>query len=152
MAQAGEALALLKDVAPPTFGSKTGINEFFHFDSAKAAEWGIEPEFLFPLLKSPGDSDRIPVDEGELKLKVFVCRLTKDELRAVGKLNALRYIEWGEQRVFASGAQTGQTWPHGAEVKGRKPGWQCCLSIGAAGPTLCQRIRRTPPSQVQRSR
>ena len=50
------------------------------------AEWGIEPEFLFPLLKSPGDSDRIPVDEDELKLKVFVCRLTKDELRAHGKL------------------------------------------------------------------
>lgn len=122
-AQAGDRLALLKDVAPPTFGSKTGINEFFHFDDTKAAAWGIEPEFLFPLLKSPGDSDRILVDEAELKLKVFVCRLTKDELRAQGKLNALRYIEWGEQQVFASGAQVGQTWPHGAEVKRRNPGW-----------------------------
>ena len=65
----------------------------------------------------------ILVDEDGLKLKVFVCRLTKDELRAHGKLNALRYIEWGEQQVFTSGAQTGLTWPHGAEVKGRKPGW-----------------------------
>lgn len=123
LAQTGEALALLKDVAPPSRGSLTGINEFYHLDEARIAELDIEPEFLFPLLKSPGDSDRIPVDEGELKLKVFVCRLTKDELRAAGKLNALRYIEWGEQQVFASGAQTGQTWPHGAEVKGRKPGW-----------------------------
>lgn len=123
LAEAGDRLALLKDVAPPSRGSLTGINEFYHLDEARITECGIESEFLFPLLKSPGDSDRIAVDESELKLKVFVCRLTKDELRAAGKLNALRYIEWGEQQVFASGAQTGQTWPHGAEVKGRKPGW-----------------------------
>ena len=123
LAQAGAGLAPLKNVAPPSRGSLTGINEFYHLDEARITEWGIESEFLFPLLKSPGDSDRIPVDESELKLKVFVCRLTKDELRAGGKLNALRYIEWGEQQVFASGAQTGQTWPHGAEVRGRKPGW-----------------------------
>ena len=123
LAQAGDKLALLKDVAPPSRGSLTGINEFYHLDEARIAEWGIEPEFLLPLLKSPGDSDRILVDEAGLKLKVFVCRLTKDELRAQGKLNALRYIEWGEQQVFTSGAQTGLTWPHGAEVKGRKPGW-----------------------------
>jgi hypothetical protein len=123
LAEAGDKLALLKDVAPPSRGSLTGINEFYHLDETRIAEWGIEPEFLFPLLKSPGDSDRILVDEAELKLKVFVCRLTTDELRARGKQNALRYIEWGEQQVFASGAQTGQTWPHGAEVKGRKPGW-----------------------------
>lgn len=123
LTQAGDKLALLRDVAPPSRGSLTGINEFYHLDEAHIAEWSIEPEFLLPLLKSPGDSDRILVDEDGLKLKVFVCRLTKDELRAHGKLNALRYIEWGEQQVFTSGAQTGLTWPHGAEVKGRKPGW-----------------------------
>lgn len=120
---AGDKLALLRDLAPPTFGSKTGINEFFHFDSAKVEQWSVEREFLFPLLKSPGESDRILIDEADLRLKVFVCRLTKEELRAQGKLNALRYIEWGERQVFASGAQTGLTWPHGAEVRGRKPGW-----------------------------
>jgi hypothetical protein len=123
LAQAGDRLALLKDVAPPSFGSLTGVNEFYYLDEARIADWGIEPEFLLPLLKSPGDSDRIQVDKDELGLKVFVCRLTKDELRTQGKSNALRYIEWGEQQVFGSGAQLGQTWPHGAEVRGRKPGW-----------------------------
>jgi methylase of polypeptide subunit release factors len=121
--QAGDRLALLRDVAPPTFGSKTGINAFFHFDDDKIAEWNIEPEFLFPLLKSPGESDRIPIDEADLRLKVFVCRRTKDELRVQGKTNALRYIEWGEQQVFTSGRQAGLTWPHGAEVRNRRPGW-----------------------------
>ncbi|MBE2233210.1 MAG: N-6 DNA methylase [Anaerolinea sp.] len=123
LAAAGDKLALLRDIAPPTFGSKTGINEFFHFNPAKIEQWNIEPEFLFPVLKSPGDSDRILIDEAGLRLKVFVCRLTKDELRAQGKLNALRYIEWGEHQVFVSGAQAGLTWPHGAEVRARKPGW-----------------------------
>ncbi len=121
--EAGDRLALLRDVAPPTFGSKTGINAFFHFGDEKITEWDVEPEFLFPLLKSPGESDRIPIDEDALRLKVFVCRLTKGELRARGKTNALCYVEWGERQVFTSGRQAGLTWPHGAEVRNRKPGW-----------------------------
>ena len=76
-----------------------------------------------PLLKSPGDSPDILIDVTELRYKVFVCRLTKDELAQQGKRNALRYIEWGEKQVFTSGTQAGLTWPHGAEVHGRNPGW-----------------------------
>ena len=121
--EVGDKLALLRDVAPPARGSLTGNNEFYHFDDDRIAEWGIEPEFLFPLLKSPGESDRIPIDEADLRLKVLVCQQTKDELRAQGKTNALRYIEWGDQQIFASGRQVGLTWPHGAEVRNRKPGW-----------------------------
>jgi methylase of polypeptide subunit release factors len=117
--QAGARLALLGEIAPPTFGSKTGINEFFHLDAEKAAEWGIEPEFLFPLLKSPGESDRILIDEANLRLKVFVCRVTKEELLRQGKLNALSYIEWGERQIFADG----RPWSEGIEVQNRKPGW-----------------------------
>ena len=121
--QAGDQLALLRGVAPPARGSLTGNNEFYHFDDERIAEWNIEPEFLFPLLKSPGESDRVLIDKCSLPLKVFVCRLSKNELQGQGKTNALRYIEWGEQQVFTSGAQAGLTWPHGAEVRNRKPGW-----------------------------
>jgi len=121
--QAGNKLALLRDVAPPSFGSKTGINEFYHLEQEKIDELGIEPEFLFPLLKSPGETPNIQIEPEHLRLKVFVCRLTKEELRQHGKLNALRYIEWGEKQLFTSGVQAGMTWPNGAEVKNRKPGW-----------------------------
>lgn len=121
--QAGEQLAYLGEIAPPAFGSKTGINAFFHFDDEKIAKWDIESEFLFSLLKSPGDSDHIWINEEDLRLKVFICRMSKEQLIERGKINALRYIEWGEQQVFTSGAQAGLTWPHGAEVKNRKPGW-----------------------------
>ena len=121
--QAGGRLALLRDVAPPARGSLTGINEFYHLDDVRLSEWNIEQEFLSPLLKSPGESACIPIDESDLRLKVFVCRLAKEELQAQGREGALRYIEWGEQQVFTSGAQAGLTWPHGAEVRNRKPGW-----------------------------
>ncbi len=121
--QAGNKLALLRDVAPPNYGGKTGINEFYHLNKEKISEWGIEQEFLFPLLKSPGDSSDILIDITELGHKVFVCRMTKEELAHGGKFNALRYIEWGEKQVFTSGTQAGLTWPHGAEVRGRNPGW-----------------------------
>ena len=117
--EAGDRLALLRDVAPPARGSLTGRNEFYHLDDEKVSDWGIEPEFLFPLLKSPGESDRIPIDEDALELKVFICRLTKDGLRTQGKTNALRYIEWGEKQTTSGGVP----WPQGAEVRNRKPGW-----------------------------
>ena len=32
-------------------------------------------------------------------------------------------LSGGEKQVFPSGAQSGLTWPNGAEVRGRKPGW-----------------------------
>ncbi len=116
-------LTLLGQVAPPSRGSLTGINEFYHLSEAVIQQWGIESEFLLPLLKSPGDSDRILINQDELALKVFVCRRTKEELKQQGKIHALKYIEWGEKQVFPSGAQSGLTWPNGAEVRGRKPGW-----------------------------
>src|SRR5699024_567890 len=66
--QAGSKLALLRDVAPPSFGSKTGINEFFHLEPEKVDVWNIDPEFLFPLLKSPGETPNILIEPEELRL------------------------------------------------------------------------------------
>ncbi len=123
LTQAGDKLALLKDVAPPARGGTTRINEFFHLDRADIEHWRIEPEFLTALVKSPGESDRILVDPAELGLKLFVCRLTKDELRASGKTHALSYIEWAEGQEYDTGVQRGMKWPQGPWVKDRKPGW-----------------------------
>ena len=116
-----KAFCMLSQIAQVRRGSLTGINEFYHLTPEQAE--GIEPEFLKPLLKSPGESGFIPIDENQLSLRLFVCRLTKQELRKQGKTGALKYIEWGEKQVFQSGAQRGLTWPNGAEVKVRVPGW-----------------------------
>ena len=122
LAQSGK-LCLLSKIATAFMGSKSGINEFYHLSPERAEDLRIEPEFLKPLLKSPGESLFIPIEKKQLELRLFVCRLTKEELAKQGKNGALAYIDWGEKQVFKSGAQRGLTWPHGAEVKVRKPGW-----------------------------
>lgn len=123
LCQAGDRLALLRDVAPPARGGTTRINEFFYVDDATIERWGIDPEFCWPLIKSPSQTDTIIVDPESLDLKVFVCRKSKDELRAKGKKGALRYIEWGEQQEYGRGVQRGMKWPDGPWVKNRQPGW-----------------------------
>jgi len=121
--EAGDRLALLRDVAPPKFGSKTRINAFFHLDEETIKRWDIDLKFCWPLIKSPSETDTIRINPDDLSLKVFVCRKTKDELRAEGKLGTLRYIEWGEQQEYRRGVQQGMKWPAGPWVKNRQPGW-----------------------------
>lgn len=118
-----KTVCLLSEIAQVRRGSLTGINEFYHLTPEQANDRGIEPEFLKPLLKSPGESGFIPIDKKQLTLRLFVCRVTKPDLKKQGKTGALKYIEWGEKQVFQSGAQRGLTWPNGAEVKVRVPGW-----------------------------
>lgn len=76
-----EKLCPLAEIAEVSRGSLSGNNEFYHLTPQQAHERGIEPEFLQPLLKSPGESDFIPIDEKQIELRVFVCRLSKEELK-----------------------------------------------------------------------
>ena len=121
--EAGDRLALLRKVAPPARGGTTRINEFFYVDDETIERWGIDPEFCWPLIKSPGETDTIPINPDELSLRVFVCRKAKDELRQEGKLGTLRYIEWGENQEYKRGVQQGMKWPDGPWVRNRQPGW-----------------------------
>src|SRR5437870_2581014 len=106
------------------FGSKTGINEFYYLTAEQAQERNIESEFLFRLVRATDDaSHRILIDPDTLPRRVFVCRETKQELRKLGHTGSLKYIEWGERQRFTSGPLADITWPHGVEVKNRKPGW-----------------------------
>ena len=120
---AGDRMALLRDLAPPSRGGTTRINEFFHVSEGTIQRWGIDSEFCCFLIKSPSDTDTICINREDLGLKAFVCRLTKDELRAEGKSGTLRYIEWGEQQKYRTGAQLGMKWPSGPWVKNRQPAW-----------------------------
>lgn len=95
----------LKKVAELTSGIKTGVNEFFYFTEEKARHWGIEAEFLAPVIKSPRESDSITIASDELKQKLFVCNLSKGELTKQGKHGALSYIDWGEQQTTSEGTR-----------------------------------------------
>jgi len=154
LACSGQNLALLRDIAPPARGGTTRINEFFHVDSATIDQWGIDAEFCLPLIKSPGETSTILIEQSLLELKVFVCRKSKDELRKSKQLGTLAYIEWGEQQKYITGVQRGMKWPDGPWVQDRKPGWyalpesethQSCLFFTQAyGDRHIQRYCRTP--------
>ena len=90
-------LVKLGDIAEVRFGIKTGVNEFFYLTQETIQKWGIEEEFLKPVIKSPRECKNILVDPKDLKYKIFLCNKPKEDLAGT---NALKYIEWGERQNF----------------------------------------------------
>jgi len=97
-------------------GFTTGINHFFYlpnqyYDLIEKKDYYalipkvdgipnnllIEKKFLHPVLKSPKECKSICVKPSNLKIKVFVCNKSKEELR---DKKVLKYIEWGESQNF----------------------------------------------------
>ncbi|HPL67331.1 MAG TPA: N-6 DNA methylase [Smithellaceae bacterium] len=116
-------LCLLKDIAVPKRGGTTRINDFFHVDPEMANRFGIEDEYLLPLIKSPKETNTITVNTDDLKLRIFVCRRSIEELEELGHHGALKYIEWGEKQTYKKGEFKGLRWPEGTWVQKREPGW-----------------------------
>ena len=96
-----DKLVRLGDIAEVRFGLKTGANEFFYLTPDKIDEWGIEPEFLRPVMTSPRESRSLLVDAQSLPTKLFMCNWDKGGLSGTA---AREYILWGESRGFHSGS------------------------------------------------
>jgi hypothetical protein len=90
-------LVRLGDIAEVRFGIKTGANEFFYLDEERIEEWGIEQEFLRPVIKSPRECKTILIKPEDLKYEIFMCHKEKRELQGT---KALGYIKWGESQGF----------------------------------------------------
>ena len=90
-------LVRLGDIAEVRRGFTTGANEFFYLDEANIQEWGIEKEFLAPVIKSPKECTRIVIAPTDMKFKLFICH---DDRRELKDTNALKYIKWGESHGF----------------------------------------------------
>ncbi len=97
MEKGKDKLVRLGDVAEVRRGITTGANEFFYLDESTARQWGIEPEFLVPVIKSPRECRSILINPNTLKSKLFMCHKSKAELKGT---QALKYIEWGESQGF----------------------------------------------------
>lgn len=78
-------------------GYTTGANEFFYLDEKEIIYWGIEKEFLEPVIKSPRECKRLILNPNDLKYNIFICHKTKKELEGTA---ALEYIKWGESQRF----------------------------------------------------
>lgn len=109
-----EKLIPLKEIADIRRGYTTGINEFFYLTDEKVKHWGIEDEFLIPIVKSFKELERIRID---ISLKTNLClfRCNKEKKRLRGT-NALRYIKHGENQV----TEDGIPYPEVPSVRGRR--------------------------------
>ena len=92
-----DKLVRLGDVAEVRRGFTTGANEFFYLDAEGIQEWGIEAEFLKPVIKSPRACKSILVDPRQLQFKLFMCHADRAALAGTA---ALDYIEWGESQGY----------------------------------------------------
>ena len=92
-----DKLVRLGDIAEVRRGFTTGANEFFYLDDEKIQEWGIESEYLKPVIKSPRECKSIRVDPTQLQFKLFMCNADKTALASTA---ALEYIKWGETQGF----------------------------------------------------
>ncbi len=92
-----DKLVRLGDVAEVRRGFTTGANDFFYLDAETIQRWGIEDEFLKPVIKSPRECKSILIDPNQLKFKLFMCGKNKEDLDGTA---ALEYIEWGESQGF----------------------------------------------------
>lgn len=90
-------LVPLKSVAEVKRGFTTGANEFFYLTTEEAQAWGIEEEFLYPVVQSAKESHQLLINSQFLKYKLFVCHHEKNELL---EQNALAYIYSGESQLL----------------------------------------------------
>ncbi len=114
-----DKLVPLEKVADIRYGIKTGVNEFFYLTDDNIKHWGIEEEFLVPIVTSPKEVESLSIEPNQIKYKAFLCHKDKQELQKEGKLNARKYIEWGEGQLTT----TGMPWHRVPSVKGRKLWW-----------------------------
>ncbi len=92
-----DKLVRLGDVATVRRGVTTGANDFFFLTSERIAEFGIEPEYLSPVMTTPQESRSIAVDPTALPKRLFLCNKDKSDLAGTG---ALEYIKWGEEKEY----------------------------------------------------
>lgn len=118
-------LIQLKSIADISAGCYTGVNEFFYVKKHKITHWGIEDEFLVPVVRSPKEAPGIHIDESKLTTKLVLCKKSKDELANEQKQGILQYIKWGEKQFTKEKqkVKAGIPWPQVPTVKYRKPGW-----------------------------
>jgi hypothetical protein len=90
-------LVRLGDIAEVRRGFTTGANEFFYLDDETIRHWGIEEEFLKPVLRRPKECEGILVDPSCLEFKVFLCDRPKAALKGTA---ALEYIKHGEAQGY----------------------------------------------------
>jgi len=86
-------ITMLGEIAKINVGIITYANDFFILSDEQLKKWGIEKEYLRPILTSPRDLQFLDVKEEEAKNYLFYVNKPKNKLKGT---QALEYIKWGE--------------------------------------------------------
>jgi len=110
------------DLGKVRYPIKTGINKFFYLNVSDSWVNEIEPEFLVPAIKSSKDFRTMNFKRENIKYLLFICNMSKKELKEKNKNGAYKYIEWGETQKTVGRQKTaaGVPWPKVPSVNGRK--------------------------------
>jgi len=108
-----DKLVPLGEIADIRRGITTGKNKFFYLTKEQVEHWGIEDEFLKPVVESPKRCMGVVVNQREVDYFVFLCHKEKSELKGT---RALKYIQWGENQRRGDGV----SWADGQTVKVRR--------------------------------
>ncbi len=130
----------LEDFGRVRYPLKTGINRFFYVNSETIRHFGIESEFLFPVLKSTKEITHLSQNSTGFSTLLFSCSLSLAELKKRKKYGALSYIQWGskQQSGVRQKRQQPVYWPDIPSVQGR-PFWYQCQPLTPAH-LLCPRF------------
>ena len=82
----------LKEIADVRRGYTTGANEFFYLDKERIKLWGIENQFLEPVLTSP-KGIKVKIERCDISDWILIVDMPKEQLASY---NVLKYIEYGE--------------------------------------------------------
>jgi type I restriction-modification system DNA methylase subunit len=85
-------MIMLKEIADVRRGYTTGANEFFYLDKEKIKLWGIENQFLEPVITSP-KGVKVKLKDSDISDWILIVDQPKDQLASY---NVLKYIEYGE--------------------------------------------------------
>jgi len=120
-----DKLVFLRKVADVEFGAHTHLDEFFMLDKQKAQKLKIEKKYLQKIIRGISSISKPILDPKDLDQYLFVCRVTKKELRKKGHTQALKYINWGEKQTAKIRQQRKKKirYPEVSGVKKNQPGW-----------------------------
>jgi len=121
-----EKFVFLGDLCSFEYGTKPGIVEFFILDTEKIKHYGIEEQFIHPIITSTREIENLTIEKKKISKFVFSCPHSKSFLRSNKLRGALSYIEWGEAQISVKGAShtvAGIPWPDVTSVSTNKPYW-----------------------------
>lgn len=107
-----QKLKFLHELARYDYGIKTGKVKFFYLDKERIDTFGIEPQYVMPMVTSSRSIQGIEIEEPD---EVFYCHDSEKNLKGTG---ALKYIKWGEKNGMNEGPSVESNRPYWYSING----------------------------------